>query len=148
MSEYKFLIILLLIFILPVIMTGCLKDKGNNKAVIIINGQKMDVDVVKIGSDLQKGLSGRPSLCASCGMLFVFQDYQPRNFWMKEMKFPLDVIWIKDMIVVGMAENIPVLTDGQITRMKSGQPVNQVLEINAGQANNFNLKIGDRIGIE
>lgn len=116
------------------------------KANLQINGQDIKVEVADETAEIVQGLSGRQTLCAGCGMLFVFPDYQIRNFWMKDMNFPLDIAWIKDSTIFGFEENInPVDGWGEISRMSSNAPVNRVLEINAGWLKQSGVKIGDAV---
>lgn len=51
-----------------------------------------------------RGLSGRVSLADGTGMLFVFDRPGIQNFWMKDMNFPIDIIWIGKGKVIGFVE--------------------------------------------
>ena len=53
------------------------------------------------------GLSGRSSLAENEGMLFIFDTPAVYEFWMKDMNFPLDFIWINNGLVVDLSEHIP-----------------------------------------
>ena len=136
----KFKIFILLI-LCQLVLVGCItmEDKQN---IIKINGTEVKVEVVSSLLDMANGLSGRQDLCQDCGMLFKYPDYQIMNFHMKEMNFPLDIIWIKDNTIVGIEKNVPVLTDGKVTKVQSAKKVNQVLEVNAGWAESRNINIG------
>lgn len=128
------------------ILTGCQTVVVNNQTVLKINDTELTVDIVKSPQAIAKGLSGRESLCENCGMLFEFPDYQIRYFWMKEMQFPLDIIWVKDDTIVGIAKNVPIFTtNGQIGRVQSSEEVNKVLEVNAGWTESYNVQIGDKV---
>lgn len=78
------------------------------------------------------------------GMLFVFPDYEERNFWMKGMKFPLDIIWLRDGKIMKMERNIEIFDEsGQVNRMNSMPfQVNQVLEMPAGKIDEYGFIIG------
>lgn len=78
------------------------------------------------------------------GMLFIFQDYNERFFWMNNMKFPLDIIWLRDGKIMKIDRNIQVLDDnGQINRMNSMPfQVNKVLEIPAGKSDEYGFMVG------
>lgn len=92
------------------------------------------------------GLSGRSSLCALCGMVFVFRQAQIQNFWMKEMKFPLDMIFIRDHKVVEIVENVPVKKPaGETPRVRSQEPADMVLEVNAGFVVKNHVALGDEV---
>lgn len=118
-----------------------------NKKVIRINQTELQVEIVETPQEIAQGLSGRKNLCENCGLLFEFADYQVRHFWMKEMQFPLDIIWVKDEVIAGIAENVPIFDlNGQISRVQSSEQVNKVLEVNAGWAENHSIKTGDKVG--
>lgn len=64
-----------------------------NEAVISINNQLINVEVANTPSMQLKGLSGRADLANDQGMLFVFRDTEKHCFWMKDMRFNLDIYW-------------------------------------------------------
>ncbi len=73
----------------------------SQEAYIKIDEVAFEVDVVATPAALAKGLSGREDLSSNEGMLFVFSKVKEQTFWMKGMKIPIDLIWIKDDVVVG-----------------------------------------------
>lgn len=86
-----------------------------------------------------QGLSGRPSLDTDRAMLFVYSEDGPRTFWMPDMRFPLDMVWIRsDCIVDGVSADVPnplpETPRDQLPHYPSTGPVRFILEINAGQA--------------
>ena len=134
-----------ILFLSVIMLFGC-QFSPNTDNQVIINGQSIKTEIVKEVRDMVKGLSGRKSLCPDCGLLFVYPDYQVRTFWMKGMNFPLDIVWLKDEIIAGFEENIPPFNaQGQISRMLSNEPVNLVLELNAGWIGQNQIKIGDKV---
>lgn len=108
-------------------------------------GTQLDAEIVFKSADLYRGLSGRASLCPACGMLFVFPDKEKRTFVMRQMNFPLDIIFIDDDQIVSIAPNLP--PEGEITEnyYKSGQVANRVLEVNAGYCAQHGIKVGDQL---
>ncbi len=92
-----------------------------------------------------RGLSGRPSLAKSEGLLFIFPFASVQTFWMKGMNFPIDIIWIRNNRVVGWAENALPETDDDYSLYTSPEAVDVVLEINAGQVSEFGINIGDLV---
>ncbi len=64
---------------------------------------------------------------------------------MKEMKFPLDIIWIRDKEIVGVEKNAPIPTDKNTATFKSPGEVTAVLEVNAGYFAENNWKIGEKV---
>ncbi len=87
-----------------------------------------------------KGLSGRDSIAPDHGMWFAFDPPKQPTFWMKEMRFPIDIIWIADKKVVGLNENIPV--DDGVSLYTPAEPVDAALEITAGSSSQCNMKQG------
>lgn len=122
-----------------------LQTKKTNIKAVKINNWEITVETAKTPFSQAQGLSGREKLAENQGLLFVFQDYKVRNFWMQGMNFPIDVLWIKDNVVVGLEKNIPLTEEGRIKRFNSPLPVNYVLEINAGAIDKNKIKINDKI---
>jgi uncharacterized membrane protein (UPF0127 family) len=114
-----------------------------------ISSIPITVEVADNMYDRTRGLSERESLAPDAGMFFVYPDYQERVFWMGKMRFPIDIIWLKDKVVVGFYENLPPpppilnLNDEDIPKATSVVPVNGVLEFNAGFIKQNQIKIGD-----
>jgi len=118
------------------------------KATIEIGTKRFSVDVAETMGARAKGLSGREKLDKDEGMFFIFGSPGKYGFWMKDMKFPIDIIWIKENKIVGFEENI----DPQIGVSKFNlkmyyppEPVQNVLEVNAGTVSEMGFKIGDEI---
>ena len=108
-------------------------------ARVIIGDAVYGVDLALTPEERTRGLSGRPSLNMHAGMLFVYDGDGPRSFWMPDMHFPLDMVWIRSDCTVDSVTadvpNPPVDTPrDQLPRYPSGGPVRFILEINAGQA--------------
>ena len=97
-----------------------------------------------------QGLSDRSSLALGTGMLFVYEKQSKLTFWMKDMRFPLDMVWIgADCTVVGVTRNapppVPGQTDEQLPRFSPAGPAQYVLEINAGEADSESIAPGDPV---
>lgn len=118
-----------------------------------------EVSYVKIGSNIIKidlaisreeqirGLSGRKSLCPDCGLLFIFPQRQVRSFWMKNMNFPIDIIWIDGGKIVKIDKDLPPEGEFPEKSYSSVVPADIVLEVNAGYSDRHNIKEGDKAGI-
>lgn len=112
-------------------------------AVLNLGGNKVRVEIAETISQQMRGLSGRANLSTDAGMLFVYQNKSMLDFWMPNMNFPLDVVWLADGRVLGWQENILPKTNGQITRFKSNGPADMALEVNAGWIAAHSLAVGD-----
>jgi len=112
-----------------------------------IGNQTIFVQVVTTDRDMQQGLSGRDPLLDDQGMLFAWPKGSQKNpgFWMKEMKFDLDLIWIKDEKIIGITANVTKPSPGQnnLPSHFPPSPVDSILEVNAGWGERNRVKIGD-----
>ena len=108
---------------------------------------------VEVAADSEtriRGLSGRPSLNSGTGMLFIFENSERFRFWMREMEFPLDIVWISSgCVVVDISVDVPVpdpetpLND--LPRYSPEGTARYVLEINGGEAATLGLGAGDQV---
>lgn len=113
---------------------------------IQVGGNELSVAIADTDALKQRGLSNRESLAPEAGMLFVYSNQDIRYFWMKDMKFSLDVIWIAGDKVIGVQENIPFQSkDGQVVRFQSNAPADMVLEVSAGWIKSHKTRVGDRV---
>ena len=108
-----------------------------------INKNVIAVEIADEAEERWQGLSNRESLGGGSGMLFVFPHKQVQNFWMKDMNFPLDIIWIADNKVVKIDSDLPPAGPAPDITYSSVHPVNYVLEVNAGFAEEHKIKAGD-----
>lgn len=120
---------------LPVKQSATLKD---------IN---ISVELAQNAKQWEKGLSGRVDLGDTDGMLFVFPHYHVPVFWMKEMNFPIDMIWIAGGKVVDITYEAKVETSDKLPTYSPVVPVNMILETRAGWAKENNIAIGDELFI-
>lgn len=118
------------------------------KATVEINDKSFKVDVAETMGARAKGLSGREKLDKDEGMFFIFGTAGNYGFWMKDMKFPIDIIWIKNDRVVGITPNVRPQAGASDFGLKlyyPPEPVKHVLEVNAGTAAAMGFKIGDEV---
>ena len=137
------------IYLLPLLILLALfifasekKNRVRGENYVQIKEKKFAVELALTEEEKNTGLGGREEICMSCGMLFVFSQSGKYSFWMKNMKFPLDIIWIADGKISHIAKNIPSEYQGIIAPDANAD---KVLEINGGLAEKFNFKTGDRI---
>lgn len=111
------------------------------------NGTKIDAEVVSTPEERTRGLSGRKSLAPNAGLLFVFDQPDRYNFWMKEMNFPIDIIWIgEDFSVVDITEN--ALPESFPELFSPKDKALYVLEVNAYFARTHAISVGDRVSFK
>lgn len=116
-----------------------------------IDGATFTAEIASTSLEQTRGLSFRPSLGANDGMLFVFATGSVQSFWMKDMNFPLDMIWISGTTVVGFAQNVPAPAPGtplwNLPVYVSPGDTDKVLEVNAGTVAKYNIRVGDAVTI-
>ena len=93
-----------------------------------------------------KGLSGIDSIPED-GMIFFFFEPATFSFWMKDMRFPIDIIWVSDdNKVSGIEENVPVAEEGisdlDLPKYFSKPNTKIVIELNAGDAKKYGITEG------
>lgn len=102
-------------------------------------------EVVKSSKKIELGLAGREKLDKGRGMLFVMSEDSLQRFWMRGMRFPIDIIWIKKDRVIGCEER--VAPEDQRIFTSPGK-VSFVLEVEAGFCDENNIKVNDRVRIQ
>ncbi|MEK7195113.1 MAG: DUF192 domain-containing protein [Patescibacteria group bacterium] len=120
----------------------------DERAKVTVGDRVFYVDVARTVLEKANGLSGRDALGEDEGMLFVFKELGNYSFWMKGMKFPLDIIWIRGDRVLGVSQNAqpePFFSGLKIYYPPG--PVDRVLELNAGSAERYDIREGNRIAL-
>ena len=119
---------------------------NSNLQILKIGETEVRVEIVATAEEKSVGLGGRESLAEYEGMLFVFEEPGVYGFWMKGMKFGLDFIWISQSRVVEVAEDVkPPVADYVPEVYQPKQPIEAMLEVNAGWVRRNNVKIGDEV---
>jgi uncharacterized membrane protein (UPF0127 family) len=112
----------------------------------------LNVEVVNTTPSRQLGLSGRESVKDGNGMLFVFPEPSNYSFWMRDMLFSIDIIWIDtagDIIYIEKNVNPDTYPKSFSVPSSASKPPSQyVLEVSAGFTDFFDIKIGDRISVK
>ncbi len=120
---------------------------------IAVGGVPLVVELAIAPEERVRGLGYREGLAPGTGMLFVGDEARPQSFWMKGMRFCLDIVWIERGEIVGAAENAcpdPAGTpDAARQRYKSPGPVRYVLEVPSGWLDGSGFGVGTPVeGIE
>jgi uncharacterized membrane protein (UPF0127 family) len=154
---YAFLALLSVIFISYTYQCGANKVCGGETVERIVRSGKevtlpggaVYAEIVDTPISRAKGLSGRRGLAPDEAMLFVFDYPGKYGFWMKDMLFPIDIVWIsEDGTVVHIERNI-----SPDTYSKQAPPqtfmntpdAKYVLELASGQAERFGLYLGTKV---
>jgi len=121
---------------------GTLQLKTQNDSLI----QTLDIEVADDEYTIQTGLMYRNDMANNQAMLFIFPNEAYRNFYMKNTRIPLDIIFIAaDSSIVSIQQNAKPFDE---TSLPSDAPAKYVLEINAGLSDEWQLRTGDKIDFE
>jgi len=134
--------ILLLGVLSVLILSACTTYENSLK----INSKK--INLIGIADSSEKsylGLSFRDSICDNCGMLFPFEQKVKHSFVMRDMLFPLDIVWIDGDEIVKISKNLPPEGHDFKNIYNSDFSVNNVLEVNGNFCDENNIKVGDKI---
>lgn len=142
-AKYKVLSVVILLIVAGLTLLGAYKNSMGKK--IFIAGHAFKAEFAITPQEKAKGLGSRASLCSDCSMVFPFDRPSIHPFWMKDMQFDLDIIWVKAGRIVYMAKNSSHLT---LQVLDPKLPADMVVEINAGLADKYSLKIGDSVAIK
>jgi len=121
-------------------------QQKNPEQKIKINEHEITVELVQTQKARENGLSKRNSLNENHGMLFIFEPSSYPQMWMREMNFPIDIIWINKNyeIVYIKKQALPCPRNQNLcTLYTPGKPAQYVLEITSGDCDKYNIKVGD-----
>ena len=116
--------------------------------VVMVNNQKINVEIAYSPEAKEKGLSGRPCILADQGLLMDFGREGQYQIWMKDMRFPIDVVWISSAHrVVAIEIDFQPSTYNKQQPEKSEKRANQiparyVLELKANRSKQLHMQIG------
>jgi uncharacterized membrane protein (UPF0127 family) len=141
----KKIILISIIFLLLFTLYFYIRRPLSAKAVI--NGHIIYLELAVTEQEKERGLGYRDSLGENAGMLFVFQHKDRYGFWMKGMQFPLDFIWIDGNKVADLSRNIPQPANNaaQPVSLAPNEPVDKILEVNAGVIDRIGVQTGDLV---
>ncbi len=127
-------------------------DKEEEMIEITVGETKILVELAETETERRDGLSKKNGLENNEGMLFLFpqKNIQP-PFWMKDMEFAIDIIWIDDGKIVQINENVQPpeakTPDEELILYTVNQPIDYVLEVNAGFIEKNNIEKGDSVDL-
>jgi len=113
-----------------------------------IADRPIELEVAKTPEQQAMGLMYRTSLADDRGMLFEFKPARWVNFWMKNCKISLDMIFLRDSVVKAIAVSAPPCTADPCPTYGPDTAVDRVIELRGGRAAELGVKVGDRIAIE
>lgn len=143
MPRPKIILIVSVIIILIISILIWPKKQNDDENYLIFGDTKVTVELADSELERQRGLSGRQNLAPDNGLLFIFPNPNIYGFWMKEMHFAIDIIWLdNNWQVIGVSQNISPST--YPNSFYPPVPVKYVLEVNAGWAAQNNIATGTK----
>jgi uncharacterized membrane protein (UPF0127 family) len=101
------------------------------------------VQFAKTAEAIDQGLRFRKKLNAEHGMLFITEEEEVQSFWMFDMLFPIDIIYIDaEREIVYIAKDMPIDFKEPVPALAPSQ---YVLQINGGLSDQYNISVGDRV---
>jgi uncharacterized protein len=132
-----------IVFVIGLILLTVFFFNRLQPAVIVFPNASFFIETVEEEGQRIKGLSGKESMKENRGMLFKFEQEEYWSIWMKDMLFPLDIIWLdQNLVVVDLKENVSPET--YPSSFSPQKPAKYVLEINAGLCEKYQIKINDQ----
>lgn len=139
-----------LFLILIILVVGCVQGQGSGQVIkASVGNAELYLEVAASPGDRAKGLMYRGSLGEKEGMLFVFEDKGYHAIWMKNVRFPIDILWLDDdmRVVYIFREAPPCRADPCPVYMPSSE-ARYVLELPANFTLKHGIGIGDKLDLE
>jgi uncharacterized membrane protein (UPF0127 family) len=118
---------------------------------VAIRGPSIVAEVARSSAEHAQGLGGRDGLAPNTGMVFPYTEARRLSFWMKGMRFDIDIVWIRDGRIVDISAFVPAPRAAQtsimdaIPQVAPREPADTVLEVVAGTARARGWQIGDPV---
>jgi len=123
------------------------------QVAVTIRGHRILAEVADTEEKKHLGLGGRDGLAPDHGMLFPYPVADRYAFWMKGMRFDIDIVWIRGERVVSLSERAPHpqgpgVDDAALPEFRPTEPADRVLEVEAGTAARLGWRPGDAVRFE
>jgi uncharacterized membrane protein (UPF0127 family) len=139
---YAIVGVAILVILVNYVFSEFYSTSGNWIRKVYVKNNLVKAEVVESPEKRERGLSERANLTEGRGMLFVMSHAELPRFWMKGMRFSIDIIWIDNGKVIGFEKNISP-KDSRI--FSSPAAAGYVLEVPAGFCDKYNIEINDAI---
>ncbi len=122
---------------------------NSGKSEVCFKKECLEVELAVTDEEQTNGLSGREILDENKGMLFIMERDDIHSFWMKDMRFSLDIMWVS-----GNGTVVDLIKNAEPCGVPICMPIiphaesKYVLEVNAGTVEKINLSIGDELKIK
>ena len=120
------------------------------RTLVSIRGDRIAAEVARTDAEQTRGLGGRDGLAPGAGMVFPYDEPRRRAFWMKDMRFDIDIVWIRDGRIVDVSRFVPARRErptllDALPTFEPREPADTVLEVVAGTADARGWQIGDAV---
>jgi uncharacterized membrane protein (UPF0127 family) len=143
---------LLLLLLLPVPACNARDEAALPSGRVVLAGQAVEVEVAQSEAARARGLSGRAELAPGRGMLFLHERPGLHAYWMKDMRFAIDILWLREGRVVDVAHRVqpepPGTADRDLPSYAPRAPADAVLEVPAGFARAHGWDVGQQASFE
>ena len=125
-------------------------QETTQQATVTILNQTFTVSIARTEEEKQIGLFEETTLAQTYGMLFVYETPGDYGFWMKNMKIPIDIIFIRQGRIVTIYQNVAPSASTNETQLiyKPEEPADMVLEIQSGLSQKYGFQKGDTLEIK
>ncbi len=124
------------------IFAWILACNGADLSTLTVAGKPISVEIADNGEERALGLMYRESMPESQGMLFVYENAEPRSFWMKNTRIPLSIAFLDTRgVIISISDMKPLDTHGTA----SAGPAQYALEVNQGWYSRNGIKVGDKV---
>ncbi len=113
-----------------------------------MNGEVIQLEVAETQQQKAIGFMFRPEIPDDRGMLFSFDPPRQVSFWMKNVRVPLDMVFLRDGEVVAIAADVPPCTSDPCPTYGPPELIDSVIELRGGRAAELGLQAGDAIAVE
>jgi hypothetical protein len=121
-------------------------EQARTVFVELPSGTKISAEVADTLSRRMLGLMFRDGLSLNHGMLFIFDNQDYHGIWMKNCRFPLDILWLnQDRRVIHLEENVPPCQNDPCHIYRPLQKALYVLELNAGSIAKEKMRLGEQL---
>jgi len=118
--------------------------KSQHQAYLLQEGRCLQLDVADSPQERRDGLSNFDSLADNQGMIFLYEESGTYGFWMKDMSFPIDIIWLdKNNRVVKVKRSAQPASFPET--FSPDRPAKKVIETPSGWTEEQNIKTGDQL---
>ena len=139
------IICILMLFVYQITKSNGESLKTSNSDFVFIKNQKIFLNVADSPEKLMKGLMYIDNISENQGMVFLFKKPDYKKFWMKNMKIPLDILFIYKDKIVKIDKEVPICEKDKCPLYESKYKIDSVLELKAGFCDKYNIKTGDEI---